>query len=245
MMRQRVVAVEMLDTLPVDDPRAIRSRCDLRRIHTAMASRRTIRQALDGMHSLRPTTQPIKILELGAGDGTLMLEVARALSPRWPAVEITLLDRLALTSTSTRDQYAAIGWTVCTHTEDVFGWVNHVSGLPYGQGPHWDLIVANLFLHHFTDPQLAALLSAVSNRCRLFFACEPRRAGLALVGSHLVGALGANAVTREDAVLSVRAGFRNQELTALWPNPVGDWQTTEYSAGLFSHCLRADRSVRT
>jgi hypothetical protein len=37
------------------------------------------------------------------------------------------------------------------------------------------------------------------------------------------------------------AGFRGNELTRLWPD-VGDvWQTQESSAGLFSHCFRAER----
>ena len=37
------------------------------------------------------------------------------------------------------------------------------------------------------------------------------------MGSHLTGVIGANAVTREDAVLSVHAGFNGIELSALWP----------------------------
>jgi hypothetical protein len=105
----------------------------------------------------------------------------------------------------------------------------------------WDLIVTTLFLHHFEGVAFKRLLAAIERRAVRFFACEPRRAPLALVGSHLVGALGANAVTREDAVLSVRAGFRDDELSRLWPGPPGDWRLREYTAGLFSHCLRAER----
>jgi hypothetical protein len=57
----------------------------------------------------------------------------------------------------------------------------------------------------------------------------------------LIGAIGANAVTREDAVLSVRAGFRGSELTVVWPSQGDGWRTQEYSAGFFSHCFRAER----
>jgi len=53
--------------------------------------------------------------------------------------------------------------------------------------------------------------------------------------------LGANAVTREDAVLSVHAGFRDAELSTAWPGNAADWRLQEHPAGLFSHCLRAER----
>ena len=107
----------------------------------------------------------------------------------------------------------------------------------------WDLIVANLFLHHFQTPQLAALLAAVAERSDNFFACEPRRAWLARAGSHLIGALGANAVTRQDAVLSVQAGFCGSELRSLWPAAAPGWTLAEYRAGWFSHCLLAGRAL--
>ena len=80
-----------------------------------------------------------------------------------------------------------------------------------------DIITANLFLHHMDDAALARLLFLVAARGKGFVACEPRRSQFALLGAHLVGVLGANDVTRHDAVASVRAGFRGADLSALWP----------------------------
>ena len=136
-----------------------------------------------------------------------------------------------------------MGWRVFTRVDDVLQWAADDPGRPRTGGvtERWDIVIANLFLHHFEATQLLALLGAVGARSARFFACEPRRAWLPLAGSHLVGALGANAVTREDAVLSVYAGFCASELTALWPAPAAAWRTREYSAGLFSHCFRAER----
>jgi hypothetical protein len=37
-----------------------------------------------------------------------------------------------------------------------------------------------------------------------------------------------------DAEISVRAGFRDSELSALWPSDAR-WQLNEQRAGLFSH----------
>ena len=239
---QRVVAPETLDGLAADDPAAMQSRADLRRVHRAMGTRgllvRRIGDLLADAHSAK---QPLRLLELGAGDGSLMLGVARALAPQGLRVELTLLDRLALLDEATAAGYAASGWRVATRVADVLDWAHAVADLTgAGEPPErWDLIVANLFLHHFEGAQLGALLAAVAASTPRFLACEPHRGRLALGGSRLVGLLGAGAVTREDAVLSVQAGFRERELTAAWPAPAALWRLREDRAGLFSHCFSA------
>ena len=218
----RVVTAETLDGLAESDPAAIRSRRDLQRVHRAMGTRGIVGRALRSMTMpLGAAAAPLRILELGAGDGTLMLGVARALRRDGQNVELTV--RVA----------------------DVFDWAADAAGdsSATGVAVRWDLIVATLFLHHFEGSRLATLLAAIEARSDRFFACAPRRARHALAASHLVGAIGANAVTREDAVLSVHAGFRDAELSALWPAGTAGWRLSESAAGLFSHCFCAQRGA--
>jgi hypothetical protein len=240
-MLARSVHAEVLDGLAAEDPAAVRARGDLRRIHRVMGTcgilRRAVRRCLDG----RRGAAPLRILELGSGDGTLMLRLARLLAPRWPGATLCLLDREPLLRAATLDAYAALGWTVRPERIDVLQWASRADGGGGAAGGNWDLIVANLFLHHFEGAALAGLMRSIGERCNGFVAVEPRRSRLALSASHLVGALGANAVTREDAVLSVRAGFRGAEIGALWSAPQGDWTCREYAAGLFSHVFLAMR----
>jgi HPt (histidine-containing phosphotransfer) domain-containing protein len=234
-MMPRVVAAETLDGLAEDDPAALRSRRDLQRVHRAMGTHAIVARALRALTASRPAGAPLRLLELGAGDGSLMLRVAHALKGEWPAVQLTLLDRQNLVNASTVASYATAGWTATSQVLDVFDWV---ASDAYW---HWDLIVTNLFLHHFDGPALASLLAAIESRTERFFACEPRRARLALAASHLIGVIGAHAVTRQDAVLSVHAGFRATEISALWPGLGARWTLNEYPAGLFSHCFSAER----
>lgn len=236
----RVVLPEVLDGLAAEDQDAQRSRRDLQRVHRAMGTRSTLLRTLRALPLIRsPSSAPLRVLELGAGDGSLMLGVARALQGQWPAVALSLLDRVPLLTPATAADYAQVGWTVTAQVDDALEWAARARA---GHGaPHWDLIVANLFLHHFKSDELAMLLSAVASSSAHFVACEPRRAWLALAGSHMVGALGANAVTREDAVLSVHAGFRDHELRALWPASIPGWNLSETAAGLFSHRFVASR----
>ena len=69
----RRVEEETLDHLREDDPRAIRSRRDLRRINRIMGNVSIVDSLLNGSLA-RP---PSQIAELGAGDGSLLLRLAR------------------------------------------------------------------------------------------------------------------------------------------------------------------------
>jgi hypothetical protein len=236
----RTVAAETLDHLAPDDPAARQSRRDLVRVHRAMGTRSIVSRGLQALVSPERASAPLRILELGAGDGSLLLGVAGSLAPGWPQVQLSLLDRQDIVTPATLAGFADLGWSAQVEAADVLAW----AAIPHdaAPSPRWDLITTSLFLHHFEGGDLDLLLASAGSRCDRFFACEPSRSWLALAGSHLVGAIGANAVTREDAVLSVHAGFRCDEISARWPQASGPWQMRESDAGLFSHCFSARRS---
>lgn len=226
----RNVQPEMLDALGAHDSAAQRSRRDLRRLHRVMGTLGILLRALDRA----VIGAPRSILELGAGDGSMLLRVAQQRAKRWPAVSVTLLDRQAVVGDHALQGLRDLGWTSTVLTADVFDWLERP------QAAQWDIVIANLFVHHFSPPALERLLSGIAARTRVFVCCEPRRSAVPLLCSHAVGLLGAGAVTREDAVLSVHAGFRGQELSAAWPKGRG-WHLHEYSALPFSHCFVASR----
>ena len=86
-LRSRIVEPELLDSLPPDDPAAMRSRADLRRVNWWMRNEVYMANAILGL----PHSASI-IMEVGAGDGTFMLGVARRLAAvgNW-SVEIGLI----------------------------------------------------------------------------------------------------------------------------------------------------------
>jgi len=243
-MMPRVVAPEVLDNLDEGDPLAIRSRRDLQRVHRVMGTRTMVSRALRSACLGHPRAQPLQVLELGAGDGSLMLGVARELGSEWADVRLTLLDRQNLVTPQTLAAYQAAGWCAQACVADALAWADSHAGQAVCEpqtSAHWDLVIVNLFLHHFEGAALTKLLSGIERSTNRFIACEPARSRLALLGSHLIGFIGAGPVTREDAVLSVHAGFRAGEISLAWPGASAVWDTTEYGAGLFSHCFVAQR----
>jgi hypothetical protein len=197
----RSLEPEWLDELRPDDPRAVRSRVDLRRVNAIMGNARVIARHLG---------EARRIADLGGGDGSLMRAIERKLGR---SLEVTNVDRVA--------------------GLEVFDFLA-------APGKPLDAIVANLFLHHLNDQDLRRLFALAAVRAPLLVACEPRRSRFALAGSHLLGLIGCNDVTRHDAVISVRAGFSGGELSHAWPAAEG-WTLTEQAAPPFSHLFVARR----
>lgn len=226
----RVVQPELLDVLSPADPKAIHSRQDLRRINSAMGHARLLAERLKPRFE---TSAPLSMVELGAGDGACLLRVAQRLGRRNPTatVSATLVDLHNLLRPENEREFQKLNWRIRVAQADAFDFLKTGTD-------RFDVIVANLFLHHFNDSQLKELLSLVSQRTACFFALEPRRARFPLIAARLVGLIGCNSVTRHDAVISVEAGFNSNELSELWPRG-RHWQLNERPVGLFSHGFTA------
>jgi SAM-dependent methyltransferase len=232
MAMSRSVVPEELDALRPEDPRAQRSRRDLLRIHRAMRSVSILRAAL---LKLRLDAPPRRIIELGSGDGRLLLRFAQSMSPPWWGVELSLLDREPAVHHDTEEGFRRLGWKPQVLQQDALAWAEQRSGERY------DLCIVSLFLHHFDAAQLRRLLAGIAARCECVIASEPERGRLAHFFSRFVGVLGTNAVTRGDAVKSVEAGFTGEEISEAWPAQHSDWSLQEYGALPFSHCFVAAR----
>jgi SAM-dependent methyltransferase len=217
----RILEPEWLDALPPYDTRAQRSRADLRRVNLIMGNVGHIARALP--------PSALRVADLGAGDGSVMLRVARQL--RRPG-EVTLVDRAPCADLH---EFERVRWRAKLACEDALDFLRR-------PGPRFDAIVANLFLHHFAPAPLRRLLELAAQRTSLFVACEPQRSRFALQASRLLGLLGCNEVTRHDAPVSVRAGFAGRELSDSWPRQRG-WQLAEGPARPFAHLFVARRDA--
>src|SRR5438874_10669062 len=105
----RACQPELLDHLPPDNPGAIGSRRDLRRLNAWMGNARFM---ADALKTFLPNSSQPKILEIGAGDGTFFLKVAERLQTILSTPTTILLDRQNLLTAATRTQFQQLGYHV-------------------------------------------------------------------------------------------------------------------------------------
>ena len=177
----RIVEPEILDSLPPDDPLAVKGRRDLRRINFLMGNARWILRQVSQHPAARRG-----IVELGAGDGDLLMRLAA----HGPATGCDLAPRPT-------DLPENVTWL----EGDLFSRESELEG---------GVLVVNLFLHHL-EPADLARLGAIANRFSVLLFVEPHRSRLAL---GLAGMLlpFVSAATRHDMPVSIRAGFIEKEL---------------------------------
>ena len=229
---ERRVEPELLDTMPPEAGGAVRSRADLRRLNRWMGHA-TI--AVNALTAAFPQP-PRRIVELGAGDGSLLLQVASRLPPAWRGTSGLLVDRHDVVSQEAQKAFLSLGWSVETSRADVFEWLRNF------EAEDCDALLANLFLHHFSPSDLSELFRESARRTRVFIGIEPLRSRWALAFTRMLRLWGFNSVTCHDAPVSVRAGFTGKELSGLWPAD-GEWLTQERQIGWSTHLFVAQRKL--
>lgn len=196
---ERTVQPEILDTLPEDDPGAIRNRQDILRINRIMGTFSWFHRQLRA--HLRPG-EPI--LEIGAGAGDLACFLHHRSGP----------EHLNWTGLDTWSRPAA--WP------DDWDWV--VQDLTTFSGyPDYPVIVGNLILHQFKNPDLRDLGKRLSRKARLLLFNEPARHPFPLFLMRASFLIGMHPISRHDGSISVRAGFRGEELPRLLELPPDSW----------------------
>lgn len=194
---ERIVVPEILDSLPVDDSRAVRSRRDLRVVDFFMGNSRWI-----GREVVRSGAG--RVSELGAGGGVLCGRIQRAM----PEAEVA-------------------GFDVCPRPERLpvgIGWRqgDFLRTLGGGCG---GACVGSLVLHHFRKGALRELGGLLRDFSVLVFS-EPLRSRVSLVVSKLAAPL-FGVVTRHDMPASIRAGFLPGELGGMLGLERGCWRIAE------------------
>ena len=180
----RKLTPELLDHLPHNDPKAIRSRSDLRRINRFMGNDSWIEGSVG--------KSPESITEIGAGDGFLLSKLTRT----YPSAKISAYDL------APRPDHLPEG--VAWHRGDI---------LTQDPPPTGGVLIANLFLHHFSDDQLVAF-APWFHGFKTIIINEPLRARLPLIFGRFAHPF-INSVTRHDMRVSIEAGFVRGELPSL------------------------------
>jgi hypothetical protein len=229
-MSARRITPEILDSLPSSDPSALASRRDLQRLHTLLGQTRLWLRWFQKRYPDRP---PASLVDLGCGDGHLLTTLLQKAFPNGGhGSRLFFLDRQPSIPDSALEILRRKNWLPTVIPSDLHEWIR--------SAPPTELILTNLFLHHFHDSELRDLFKKISTLTATFIAAEPHRGFAGTVGSRLLKFLGCHSVTQHDARVSVQAGFRDHELSGLWSGR-SDWSLTEQRMGPFTHFFSAEK----
>jgi hypothetical protein len=190
-MNVRNIGAEILDALPPSHPHALANRRDLQLINRLMGTRRWFRRVLLG-----PVFASGRILELGAGQGLLSDFLRRRCDQdslwQWHTLDIQ---------------------PVPSRVNKGLQW-HHCDLLQFREYHTFEVVFGNLILHQFDANKLQSLGNRLQQGPRALVFQEPWRTSVFYWGSLLL-TLFMHPVSRHDARVSVRAGFRAEELAGL------------------------------
>lgn len=186
----REVLPEILDELDPSDPRAVRSRRDLRLANKFMQGESWILRQVGELVAKNPAIN--RVIELGAGEGFL----TQLIKTEFPHLDVVAVDLVA----APEGFDPQVRWDEA----DVLAYDGYEEG---------SIVVANLFIHHLQDEQIRELAEKMQDVAAILFA-EPYRKPLSLMMGRCIFPL-VNDVTRHDMMVSVRAGFIGGDLPAL------------------------------
>jgi 2-polyprenyl-3-methyl-5-hydroxy-6-metoxy-1,4-benzoquinol methylase len=205
----RATATEFLDRPDCDPALAAASYRFMETVNCYFGGIRTVQRFLATETARRHAGAPLRILDIGSGSCDIPLAVSRWARAHGIPLHFTCLEMAGHAVDIARQQLARAGDpAVQLLQEDA---LTHQPAEPY------DLAVASMCFHHFSNAQILALL----RRLRGFvlhsvLINDLRRSPLASLAARLLlTGTGVSAGVRHDALLSIRRGFKISELRTL------------------------------
>lgn len=200
---RRVTSAELLDDDRGTPAEIARSLDDLWRINRWLGGVSTNLRMLERFFA-RTGPHAVRVLDVGAGDSRLAGRLRRELQLRNLSAEFVVLDRRASHLRNGRPEALGLKPVVA----DVFN-------LPFAEGS-FDLVMCNLFFHHFSGEgarELLRRLAAVAREAVIVNDLE--RHALAFCFIRLAYPFARSPITRHDGPASVRQAYTHTELRSL------------------------------
>lgn len=207
----RLEAEEWMDDLSITDARLARALQDLRRTNRLLGGYAATDAVLDPVWRRR---DHVRLLDLGCGSGDYLIHLARRAVQFGCPVELIGVDANPITVGHARahlDEHLSPSLRSRIRVE-----IEDALSLPYADNAV-DVVHAALFLHHFHGDTAVRLLAEMQRVARRgILVNDLHRHPLAYVGIWLLSrALRMAPMVQHDGPMSVRRGFRKEELKTL------------------------------
>ena len=209
MFDQRATSEEFIDRPDCEPELAAASYRFMETVNCRFGGIQAVQRFLAVETAKHSTGSPLRILDIGSGSCDIPLAMSRWARAQGIPLHFTCLELSAHAFEIARAQLARAGDpAVHLQQQDVF---THQPAAPY------DCAVASMCFHHFSNEQILAVVQRLSGFVRSSLLINDlRRSFLAsLAAGLLLTVTGTPAGVRHDALLSIRRGFKGNELGML------------------------------
>jgi hypothetical protein len=194
---------ELLDD-PRAEPAAVRAQLsDIARLNRWFGGTRAVVRALEPLFRRARRGERWTLLDVGTGSGDIPRALAAAARPHGVELRLVGLERIPAAAR-------------VAHAAGVTAVVGDGNAAPF-RPRSVDVVIASQVLHHLSRAMAVSWLGVLDALARrAVVVADLRRSPLAMVGVWAAAAaLGMSATTRHDAVLSLRRGYKKEELATL------------------------------
>lgn len=206
-LAHRCVQPEIMDDPGLGDAEHAAALQGLARVHILTGTAGRLWRPIERLYRKRKTRQ-LSIMDVGCGDGILLRKLARRAARRGLSLRLIGCDFSPRAIELCQRGAAADKLSIELHQVDVTS-----APLPVSA----DVVINSLFLHHFSEAQVKAILQQFRTHARELVVIEDLLRsrlgyGLCWAGVHL---LTRSRVVHVDGLLSVRAAFSMAEIQAV------------------------------
>ncbi|MEL7422170.1 MAG: methyltransferase domain-containing protein [Bacteroidota bacterium] len=205
--RQRSQETEIMDDFALAGETLRHSLDEIARINHWLGGNRITLNGVSRLVSSIQPHKPVRIWDLGCGNGDMLRMLARWGRTQGIKLDLLGIDANADTITYAEElsaNYPEIRY-LCTILPD-----------PELENQSTDIVLCTLFLHHFSDEDIATLLKCFAPRTEVGIVVNDlQRSKLAYFLFSLLTWFHSNKMVREDGLLSILRGFQRTELQSL------------------------------
>jgi SAM-dependent methyltransferase len=204
MLTDRAIADELMDADDLAPETYVAVMRDLAQVNTLTLARRPTLAFIDEQLRERAVDErPLRILDVGFGDGDMLRAIKRRWGERVAATGIDLNPRSLAAARSATPPTLAIDWRIGDYAALA--------------DQSWDVIISSLVAHHMTHDELVAFLRFMEREAhRGWFVNDLHRHRFAYYGYPLLAAVMRwHPIVRHDGQLSIARSYRPHEWTPL------------------------------
>lgn len=217
-LRTRHCADEQMDAVDLPAGRYARVLADLARVNRATLATRPSLAFLDRLFRGSAVATPLRILDVGFGQGDMLRAITRWAERRDVEVQLTGIDL---------NPNSAIAARAATADSSDIDWLTGDYRCLAGQG--WDVVISSLVAHHMSDTQRIEFLRFMEDQAqRGWLVNDLHRHRVAFAGYPLLATvMRVDQIVRADGQLSIARSFRSAE-----------WRTMLAEAGIHTATVR-------